>query len=81
MKKAWNDIKSFVTVFMTIAYIVLTFLNKMTPEFQNIYVVIIAFYFGTQVEKLSNKIKGEESVPKLQMPTLSPALIGLPEPS
>lgn len=60
MKKAWNDIKSFVTVFMTIAYIVLTFLNKMTPEFQNIYVVIIAFYFGTQVEKLSNKIKGDE---------------------
>ncbi len=60
MKKAWNDIKSFVTVFMTMAYIVLTFLNKMTPEFQNIYVVIIAFYFGTQVEKLSNKIKGDE---------------------
>ena len=43
MKKAWNDIKSFVTVTMTIAYIALTILGKMTPEFQNIYVVIIAF--------------------------------------
>lgn len=60
MKKAWNDIKSFVTVAMTIAYIALTILDKMTPEFQNIYVVIIAFYFGTQAEKLASKIKESE---------------------
>lgn len=60
MKKALNDIKSFVTVTMTIAYIALTILDKMTPEFQNIYVVIIAFYFGTQAEKLASKIKESE---------------------
>lgn len=59
MKKAWDDIKSFVTVTMTIAYIALTILGKMTAEFQNIYVVIIAFYFGTQAEKLANKLKNE----------------------
>ena len=52
MKKAWDDIKSFITVVMTIAYIVFTYMNKMTPEFQNIFIVIIAFYFGTQVEKV-----------------------------
>lgn len=52
MKKAWEDIKSFVTVVMTVAYIVLTFMGKMTPEFQNIFIVIISFYFGTQVEKI-----------------------------
>ena len=57
MKKAWSDIKSFVTVTMTLAYIALTFLDKMTPEFQNIYIVIVAFYFGTQAEKLVNKLK------------------------
>ena len=57
MKKAWEDIKSFVTVSMTIAYIVLTFLEKMTPEFQNLYAIIIAFYFGTQTEKLVSKLK------------------------
>ena len=56
MKKAWTDIKSFVTVAMTVAYIVLTFLGKMTPEFQNLYAIIIAFYFGTQAEKLANKM-------------------------
>lgn len=62
MKKAWTDIKSFVTVTMTLAYITLTFLDKMTSEFQNIYIVIIAFYFGTQAEKLMNKIKdGDEN--------------------
>ena len=57
MKKAWTDIKSFVTVTMTLAYITLTFLDKMNSEFQNIYIVIVAFYFGTQAEKLMNKIK------------------------
>ena len=57
MKKAWEDIKSFVTVSMTIAYIVLTFIGKMTPEFQNLYAIIIAFYFGTQTEKLVSKLK------------------------
>jgi len=61
MKKAWDDIKSFVTVSMTIAYIVLTFIGKMTPEFQNIYIVIVAFYFGTQAEKLVNKLKEGEN--------------------
>lgn len=62
MKKAWTDIKSFVTVTMTLAYITLTFLDKMNSEFQNIYIVIIAFYFGTQAEKLMNKIKdGDEN--------------------
>lgn len=60
MKKAWDDIKSFVTVFMTLAYIVLTFIGKMTPEFQNIFIVIIAFYFGTQAEKLANKMRGDD---------------------
>lgn len=56
MKKAWEDIKSFVTVSMTIAYIVLTFMGKMTPEFQNLYLIIISFYFGTQIEKVANKL-------------------------
>lgn len=59
MKKAWSDIKSFVTVVMTIAYIVLTFTGKMSNEFQNIYLMIIAFYFGTQSEKIASAIKSK----------------------
>lgn len=57
MKKAWNDIKSFVTVVTTIGYIVLTFMNKMTPDYQQLYMIIIAFYFGTQAEKIANIVK------------------------
>lgn len=60
MKKAWDDIKSFVTVTMTLAYIVLTFMGKMTPEFQTIYIVIVSFYFGTQYQKMVNKIEEKE---------------------
>jgi len=60
MKKAWDDIKSFITVATTIAYIALTFTDKLTPEFQNLYAIIVAFYFGTQAEKLANKVKGND---------------------
>lgn len=59
MKKAWQDIKSFVTVTMTIAYIVLTFMSLMTPEFQTIFIVIISFYFGTQHQKNVDKKDGD----------------------
>ena len=61
MKKAWDDIKSFLTVAMTIGYFILTFTGKMTQEYQMIFDIIIAFYFGTQAEKLANKItKGDD---------------------
>ena len=52
MKKAWDEVKSFMTVVMTIAYIYLTIVGNMTQEFQTIYLMIVSFYFGTQAEKL-----------------------------
>lgn len=61
MRKAWYDIKSFVTVSFVIGYLVLTFLGKMTPEYQKLTELIIIFYFGTQAEKLANKLKGGET--------------------
>ena len=57
MKKAWDDIKSFVTVTMTIGYIALTITGKVTTDFQNIFLMIIAFYFGTQYEKTNREMK------------------------
>ena len=57
MKKAWEDIKSFVTVTTTIGYLVLTFMGKMTPEYQDLYKFIIIFYFGTQAEKVNQLIQ------------------------
>ena len=52
MKKAWDEVKSFMTVVMTIAYIYLTITGHMTQEVQTIYLMIVSFYFGTQAEKL-----------------------------
>jgi DMSO/TMAO reductase YedYZ heme-binding membrane subunit len=59
MRKAWNDIKSFVTVTFTLGYLALTFMGKMTPEYQDLYKLIVIFYFGTQAEKLANKLTKE----------------------
>lgn len=60
MKKAWDDIKSFITVSFTLGYLVLTFLGKMTPEYEKLTELIIIFYFGTQAEKLANKLINKE---------------------
>ena len=52
MKKAWNDVKSFVTVLFAIAFVVLTFMRITTGEqFYSLLQIIIAFYFGTQYER------------------------------
>lgn len=61
MKKALNEVKSFVTIVMTIGYIILTIMDKMTSEYQNIFLMITAFYFGTQAEKLNNKIGSDKN--------------------
>lgn len=57
MKKALNDVKSFVTVLMAGAFVTLTFMKIVTGEqFYNLFQIIIAFYFGTQYQKnASNK--------------------------
>ena len=56
MKKAWNDIKSFVTVVMTIGFIVFTFLKYISGEqFYSLFQIVIAFYFGTQYQKGVNE--------------------------
>ena len=56
MKKALNDIKSFVTVVMTIGFIVFTAMKYISGEqFYSLFQIVIAFYFGTQVEKIKSK--------------------------
>lgn len=61
MKKAWNDVKSFVTVLFAIAFVIFTFMRITTGEqFYSLLQIIIAFYFGTQYEKYVSKNKKEE---------------------
>lgn len=61
MKKAWQDVKSFVTIIFAIAFVVFTFMKIITGEqFYSIFQIIIAFYFGTQYQKMVTKLEDKE---------------------
>ena len=45
------DVKSIVTILLTIIFSYLSITNTLTPEFMTVYTVVIAFYFGTQATK------------------------------
>ena len=45
------DVKSLVTIVLTILFCVLALKGTIPQEVNNIYLMIIAFYFGTQYEK------------------------------
>lgn len=45
------DVKSIITLLLTIAFIRLAFQYAVTTEFLSIYTMIIGFYFGTQSKK------------------------------
>lgn len=45
------DVKSLVTLVLTLLFCVMSFKGNIPQEVQNIYLMIIAFYFGTQHEK------------------------------
>ena len=52
MKKAWEDVKSFVTVVMTILFFILSIMKIIDANaVLTIYTTVIAFYFGTQYQK------------------------------
>lgn len=52
MKSLLGDVKSFVTILMAVAFVVLTFLQIIKGEqFYSLFQIIIAFYFGTQHQK------------------------------
>ncbi len=49
-KRAANllSVKSLVTVCLTVTFCVLTAQERLTQEFNTVYLMVIAFYFGTQ---------------------------------
>lgn len=60
MKKAFSDVKSFVTILFAIAFVAFTFLQFISGEqFYSIFQIIIAFYFGTQYQK-NVEVKGDK---------------------
>lgn len=60
-KKRWAalfSVKSLVTLTLTGVFAYMACTNQISQDFMTIYAVIIAFYFGTQSQKLQDTIDG-----------------------
>lgn len=45
------NVKSLVTIALTIGFIVQSVRGHLTNEYSSVYLVVISFYFGTQYQK------------------------------
>ena len=52
------SVKSLVTLILTGVFAFMACTNQISQNFMTIYAVIIAFYFGTQSQKLQDTIGG-----------------------
>ena len=52
------SVKSLVTLALTVVFAVMTVRQAISQDFMTIYAVIIAFYFGTQSQKVQDVIEG-----------------------
>ena len=62
IKRAANllSVKSIVTLVLTAVFAYMAVTGKISQDFMTIYAVIIAFYFGTQSQKLQDAVGGEQ---------------------
>lgn len=54
------DVKSIVTISLTIVFCLMALKGQIQEQFLTIYTTIIAFYFGTQYQKM--KMKNETKI-------------------
>ena len=52
------SVKSLVTLVLTAVFAVMTVRQAISQDFMTIYAVIIAFYFGTQSQKVQDAMEG-----------------------
>ena len=52
-------VKSLVTLCLTAVFAYLSVADRITQEFMTVYAVVIAFYFGTQAQKLGGDSHAE----------------------
>lgn len=45
------NVKSIVTILLTVLFIILSIKGEIPGEVMNLYTVVISFYFGTQIER------------------------------
>ena len=51
-------VKSLVTLILTVVFAVMALRGEVSRDFMTVYTVIIAFYFGTQLERTAQKGSG-----------------------
>ena len=61
VKRAANllSVKSIVTLVLTAVFAYMAVTEKISQDFMTIYAVIIAFYFGTQSQKMQDAVGGD----------------------
>lgn len=52
------SVKSLVTLTLTVVFAYMAVVGKISQDFMTIYAVIIAFYFGTQSQKVQDAVDG-----------------------
>ena len=62
IKRAANllSVKSITTLVLTVVFAYMAVSGKISQDFMTIYAVIIAFYFGTQSQKVQDAVDGEQ---------------------
>ena len=54
------SVKSLVTLILTAVFAYMAVTNQISQDFMTIYAVIIAFYFGTQSQKVQDVVDGDQ---------------------
>ena len=52
------SVKSLVTLVLTVVFAVMTVRQAISQDFMTVYAVVIAFYFGTQSQKVQEALEG-----------------------
>ena len=56
------SVKSLVTLTLTVVFAYMAVTGQISQDFMTIYAVIIAFYFGTQSQKVQDSVGGDDNV-------------------
>lgn len=62
VKRAANllSVKSLTTLTLTAVFAVMALRGTISQDFMTVYAVVIAFYFGTQSQKMQDAVDGEQ---------------------
>ena len=53
------SVKSLTTLALTAVFAVMALRGTISQDFMTVYAVVIAFYFGTQSQKIQDKLDGD----------------------